>query len=221
MKELKLTLNCVFNPKSQNQEEYIRTIIEKELVFCIGPAGSGKTACALATGIQYLAEKKIKKLILTRPTIETGGSLGYLPGGIREKMLPYLIPLFDELSKYLSKKTVEFLIVEDIIEIAPLQFCRGRTFHDAFIIVDEAQNTTFYQLEMITTRIGSRSKMVITGDICQYDVRTDVSPLEIWIDDVIGKDNDIPIVELDDSDIVRSDIVRRVLSKIRAYRDSR
>ncbi len=175
-----------FKPKGQNQIEYIRAIIENDIVFCSGPAGSGKTACAVGIAIDHFMEGKVKKIIVTRPTIGTDDDrgLGFLPGAIREKMDPYLRPIYDELATYLDSYRVEELIRSEQIEIAPLDFMRGRTFHDAFVIMDEAQNATHKQLEMVTTRLGSRSKMIINGDTTQHD-RHGACALINWVNFIV------------------------------------
>lgn len=213
-----------FKPKSQNQADYIRSIAENELVFCVGPAGSGKTAVAVGVGIEYLISGKCAKLIITRPTVSVGDKkdeIGFLPGDIREKMDPYLVPIFDELVTYLPKPEIEELIRNGEIEIAPLNSMRGRTFHDSLIIVDEGQNLTHTHIVLLTTRIGSRSKMVINGDTEQHDRHTGKSPLEIWIRDIIKDDDMIAVCEMDETDIVRSNIVKRVLSLIKKWEDSK
>lgn len=209
-----------FKPKSQNQAEYIRSIAEHELVFCIGPAGSGKTAVAVGIGIEYLISGKCKKLIITRPTVDVGDGmdqLGYLPGDIRDKMDPYLIPIFDELTTYLMRTEVEELIRNGEIEIAPLNYMRGRTFHDTFVIVDEGQNLTHTQLTLLTTRIGSRSKMVINGDTKQYDRGSSTSPIEVWTSEILVDDEDIPVCRLTKEDVVRSKIVVKVLDRLEVW----
>lgn len=212
-----------FKPKSRNQAEYIRAIIENELIFCVGPAGSGKTACAVGIGTEYLYNGKCSKLIITRPTVGVGDKLdrdiGYLPGGIRDKMEPYLIPIFDELSTYFSKPGFETMIRDGIIEIAPLNYMRGRTFHDSFVIIDEGQNLTHEHIKMLTTRIGSRSKMVINGDVKQHDRGTKVCPLETWIYDIVHDDDKIAVCHMDKTDIVRSEIVTRVLDRVEDWEE--
>lgn len=219
------SLHREFKPKSKNQAEYIRSIAENELVFCVGPAGSGKTAVAVALGIDYLTSGKCKKLVVTRPTVGVGDKLdrdiGYLPGGIREKMDPYLIPIFDELNTYLDRVDLEAKMRNREIEIAPLNYMRGRTFHDSFVIIDEGQNLTHEHITMLTTRIGSRSKMVINGDTKQHDRPTITCPLELWINEIINDDDQIAICKLDKTDIVRSEIVVRVLNRLEAWESSR
>ncbi len=224
MNKTSKTLRREFKPKSPNQAEYIRSIAEHELVFCVGPAGSGKTAVAVGIGIEYLISGKCKKLIITRPTVDVGDGmdqLGYLPGDIRDKMDPYLVPIFDELTTYLMKTEVEELIRNGEIEIAPLNYMRGRTFHDTFVIVDEGQNLTHVQLTLLTTRIGSRSRMVINGDTKQHDRGGHTSPIEVWTNEILADDDEIPVCRLTKEDVVRSQIVVKVLNRLEAWENKK
>lgn len=215
----------VFKAREGGQTEYYRAITENDITFAIGPSGTGKSACAIAAAINDLCNHKVERIILTRPTVgvdEDGRDkgIGFLPGSLRQKMDPYMRPLFDEISKYFDKTFVEQLIYDEIIEICPLYYCRGRTFNDTFVIVDEAQNMSHGQIKAITTRMGFGSKMVINGDIEQYDIRKKVCPLETWVDEILDGEHGIAVVELDDNDIVRHPVVRRILGKIDAYEQS-
>lgn len=218
--------HTVLKPKTDNQEEYIRAMSETDMVFCIGPAGSGKTACAVGLAMEYLKEKKIEKIVVTRPTIGTDEDgwdkgLGYLPGDIRDKMDPYLRPIFDEMLKYIDKPILERMYTQGKIEIAPLTYMRGRTFHNAFVILDEAQNATFKQILMVCTRIGTNSKLVLNGDLDQHDRRGEECPFEVWVDQIIGPNSErISVVELEEQDIIRHPLVREILSKVENFEKS-
>lgn len=164
-----------FKPKSEHQADYIRAMAEHDMVFCIGPAGSGKTACAVGQAVRYFIDDDhpIKKLILIRPTIGTDedridDGIGFLKGDMLEKMSPFIRPLTDELLTYIDRNTLRNYLEQDIIEVLPLYYARGRTFHKSFVIVDECQNASFNQIQMITTRLGSKSKMVLNGDMDQH-----------------------------------------------------
>ena len=150
--------------KTENQIDYIETIKESSVTFCIGPAGTGKTAVAVGLACQYLLEERIKKIIITRPVVEAGKGLGFLPGTFDEKIHPYLVPILEEMNIYLGKDRLEKLKEELIIEVCPLEYMRGRNFHQSFMILDEAQNATLEQIKMFITRIGRHSKAVINGD---------------------------------------------------------
>ena len=161
-------------PKSIGQLNYVNALKNYDIIFGVGPAGSGKTYLAVIYAVWLLKNHKIKKIILTRPAVEAGENLGFLPGDLKEKIDPYLRPLYDALYEMLGKENTEKFIERGIIEIAPLAYMRGRTLEDAFIILDEAQNTTTMQMKMFLTRLGFNSKMVITGDITQIDLRNNV-----------------------------------------------
>lgn len=165
-----ITFKKKIKPITAHQREYIRAIEENDIVFAIGPAGTGKTFLAVAMAVKYLREGKVEKIILTRPAVEAGESLGYLPGTYEEKVYPYLIPLYDALFSMIPYDKVRRMMDARIVEIAPLAYMRGRTLSDAFIILDEAQNTKTVQMKMFLTRIGPRSKVVITGDVTQIDL---------------------------------------------------
>ncbi len=206
--------NKVITPKTPTQKTYIDTIRQNELVFGIGPAGTGKTYLAVAMALRAFQEKRVKKIILTRPAVEAGERLGFLPGDLTEKVNPYLRPLLDAISDLFDAEKAQRLMEKNIIEIAPLAFMRGRTLNDAFIILDEAQNTTREQMKMFLTRMGFNSRAVITGDISQIDLprRYDSGLIEAQriLKDVPG----IGITTFSDVDVVRHSLVQKI---IRAY----
>jgi phosphate starvation-inducible PhoH-like protein len=203
-------------PKTENQKVYVRAIREKDVVFGIGPAGTGKTYLAVAMALAFMKENKISKIILTRPAVEAGEKLGYLPGTIAEKVDPYLRPLYDALYDMVGYDKTAYMLEKNIIEIAPLAFMRGRTLNDAFIILDEAQNSTREQMKMFLTRIGFGSKVVITGDITQIDLpKKEESGLVEAIKILKGTEG-IGFVQFGREDVVRHPIVARI---IRAYEE--
>src|SRR3990167_8763433 len=160
-----------FKPRTINQNSYVRAIVETDLILCNGPAGCGKTACAVGMGVEYLHSGKVEKLVITRPIVEASHkSIGALPGNVREKVGPYLFPLYEELEGYLGKSRLERYISEDKIDICPLELMRGRTFNNSFLILDEAQNALFSQIQLFITRLGNDSKAIINGDIKQTDL---------------------------------------------------
>tara|TARA_R110002020_G_scaffold271671_6_gene486872 strand:- start:261 stop:929 length:669 start_codon:yes stop_codon:yes gene_type:complete len=201
-------------PKTKNQEEYIRTIIESDVTFCTGPAGTGKTAVAVGLACEHLLDKKIEKIIITRPVIESGKGLGYLPGTFDEKIHPYLVPVLEEMEYRLSKNNVRDYRDSGIIEVCPLEYMRGRNFHNSFMILDEAQNATFDQLKMFITRIGWGSKAIINGDLNQTDLPERLSGgLGDFVDRLDGVDG-VGVSELTDSDIIRNNIISKILSAL-------
>ena len=157
-------------PKTENQAKYIREMIDSDITICIGPAGTGKTTIAVGVACEQILEGKIDRIIVTRPVVESGKGLGFLPGTFQDKIHPYLVPIFEEMNMYLSTQVTERLIKEKHVEICPLEYMRGRNFHNSFIILDEAQNATYEQIKMLITRMGSQSKRVINGDIEQSDL---------------------------------------------------
>lgn len=203
-----------FKPKTKGQEEYVRAIIESDITFCTGPAGSGKTACAVGIACEYLLKDKIKNIVITRPVLETGRQgLGFLPGDLYAKIHPYLIPVLDEMYIYLGRHNTENKMQNGTISVAPLEYMRGRNFHDSFIIVDEAQNATLSQLKMVLTRIGRNSTIVVTGDIDQSDLYDDQNGLKICVDK-LNNTRGVSIVQLCDADIIRNTIISRILAKL-------
>jgi phosphate starvation-inducible PhoH-like protein len=201
-------------PKSPNQKLYLDSIGKKDIVFGIGPAGTGKTYLAMAAAVRALVSKEVGRIILTRPAVEAGEKLGFLPGDMIEKVNPYLRPLHDALFEMLSAEKALKLIERGVIEIAPLAFMRGRTLNDSFVILDEAQNTTTEQMKMFLTRLGFDSRAVITGDVTQIDLpRANSSGLLQVIDILQGIDG-ISFVNFDKRDVVRHPLVQEI---IRAY----
>ncbi len=200
-------------PKTFNQKIYVDAISNYDLVLGVGPAGTGKTYLAVAQAVADLKNSKIKKLILTRPVVEAGENLGFLPGDLKEKVDPYLVPLYDALYEMLGMQTTLGLIEKGIIEIAPLAYMRGRTLENAFVILDEAQNTTRVQMKMFLTRLGFASKMVITGDPSQTDLpKGSLSGLNQALTLLEGLD-DIKIVQFEKIDVVRHPLVQRILER--------
>ena len=200
-------------PKTSGQKRYCDAIRNSTVTFAIGPAGTGKTYLALAMAIAALKRKEIGRIILTRPVVEAGENLGFLPGTLDEKIDPYVRPLYDALYDMTDMEKGNQLISQGVIEIAPLAFMRGRTFNDAFLILDEAQNTTPEQLKMFLTRLGFGSKVVITGDATQVDLPTGSSGLK-GVRDILGGIDEISFIDLTGADVVRHNLVARI---VRAY----
>ena len=201
-------------PKTPGQAEYIKAIEDYDIVISIGPAGTGKTYLAVAKAVSYLMNKKIERIILTRPAVEAGESLGYLPGAIEEKVDPYLRPLYDALNDFLPYDRVRRYLDMKVIEVAPLAYMRGRTLNDACIILDEAQNTTSMQMRMFLTRMGWRSKVVVTGDITQVDLPTNIYSGLIEIQHLMKNIKGIKFIYLSEKDVVRHHLVQEI---IKAY----
>jgi len=201
-------------PKSPNQRRYIEAIRNNDIVFGIGPGGTGKTFLAVAMAITHLFEKKVSRIVLTRPAVEAGERLGFLPGDIEEKINPYLRPLYDALYFLLDSEKIQRYMEEGTIEIAPLAFMRGRTLNDAFIILDEAQNTTSEQMKMFLTRIGMRSKAVITGDLTQIDLPFGRSSGLVDARNILGDIEGLVFCFFNENDVVRHHLVRLI---IKAY----
>ncbi|MEO0185275.1 MAG: PhoH family protein [candidate division WOR-3 bacterium] len=200
--------------KSAGQAEYVKSIDENDIVVSIGPAGTGKTYLGVAKAVSYLMEKKVERIILTRPAVEAGESLGFLPGAIEEKVDPYLRPLFDALNDFLPFDRIRKCLDMKVIEVAPLAYMRGRTLNDSFIILDEAQNTTGMQMKMFLTRMGWRSKVVVTGDITQIDLPTNVLSGLVEIQQLLAGIKGIQFVYLNEKDVVRHKLVQDI---IKAY----
>ncbi len=203
-------------PKTLTQRDYLQSIREKPLVFGIGPAGTGKTYLAVAMAVSSLLQKKVQRLILTRPALEAGEKLGFLPGDILEKINPYLRPLYDALHDMLDFRKVQEMQESGIIEIAPLAFMRGRTLNNAFIILDEAQNTTPEQMKMFLTRMGFGSKAIVTGDITQIDLPESTRSGLIQAREILSEINDVRFVHFDKSDVIRHELVAKI---IQAYEE--
>ncbi|HOJ13343.1 MAG TPA: PhoH family protein [Deltaproteobacteria bacterium] len=204
----------VIVPKSLQQKRYIDAMRVKDILFGIGPAGTGKTYLALAMGVHYLLKKKVERIVLTRPAVEAGERLGFLPGDLQEKVNPYLRPLYDALYDMLERDHVLRLLARDTIEIAPLAFMRGRTLNDAFIILDEAQNTTSEQMKMFLTRIGFNSKALITGDVTQIDLPPGVMSGLVEASRILKDIDELGFVYFTEDDVVRHKVVAKI---IRAY----
>jgi phosphate starvation-inducible PhoH-like protein len=205
-------------PRTEGQAAYIEAIRQHDMTFCIGPAGCGKTYLAVATAVEALKAKAIRKIVLVRPAVEAGESLGYLPGDLQEKLNPYLRPLLDAINEMVDFDQVKFLREQDLIEVIPLAYMRGRTLNNAFVILDEAQNATVAQMKMFLTRMGEGSKIVVSGDISQVDLPNGVTS---GLRDAVQRLHGIPgisFVRLHEVDIVRHPLVRRVVA---AYDTSR
>lgn len=203
-------------PKSRAQKEYIDAIRNYDMVFGIGPAGTGKTYLAMAMAVAALSKDQVDRIILTRPAVEAGEALGFLPGDLAEKVDPYLRPLYDALHDMMRFEKVLNLIEQGVIEVAPLAFMRGRTLNDSFIILDEAQNTTSEQMKMFLTRLGFSSKVVITGDITQIDLPAEKPSGLIEAKNILQGVDDIKIVFFSKKDVVRHGLVQKI---IKAYED--
>jgi phosphate starvation-inducible PhoH-like protein len=201
-------------PKSAMQRRYIETIQQKDIVFGIGPAGTGKTYLGVAMAVQALMQKQVNRIVLARPAVEAGEKLGFLPGDLQEKVDPYLRPLYDALFDLVDYERVTRLLEKRVIEIAPLAFMRGRTLSDAFVILDEAQNTTSEQMKMFLTRIGFGSKAVITGDVTQIDLPTGKRSGLVEAERVLAGIDGIDFVYFSDKDVVRHKLVQMI---IKAY----
>jgi len=200
-------------PKTLNQKFYVKNLYNKDIIFGVGPAGTGKTYLAVMYAVSLLKEGAVKKIILTRPAVEAGESLGYLPGDLKEKIAPYLRPLYDALYDSLGVEQTNALIEKEVIEIAPLAYMRGRTLENACILLDEAQNTTHSQMKMFLTRLGFASKMIITGDISQIDLPKGVkSGLKEAIE-ILKDINEIGITIFTKDDVVRHLLVAKILQR--------
>jgi phosphate starvation-inducible PhoH-like protein len=205
-------------PKTLNQKRYLEAIFEKEVVFGIGPAGTGKTYLAMAAAINALLKGEIEKIILTRPAVEAGEALGFLPGDLEEKITPYLRPLYDAIHDMLGKENAEKLMEKGVIEIAPLAYMRGRTLSKAYIILDEAQNTSPEQMMMFLTRLGDRSRMIVTGDITQVDLpRKQESGLR-QITQILTHIPQIELFYFESFDVVRHPLVQKIIEAYETYR---
>ena len=197
-------------PKTLGQKRYVDAIRANTITFGIGPAGTGKTYLAMASAIAALKNKEVRRLVFTRPVVEAGENLGFLPGTLEEKIDPYIRPLFDALYDMMEHEQVESLLANGVIEVAPLAFMRGRTFNDCFLILDEAQNTTPEQMKLFLTRLGFRSKMVITGDDTQLDLPRGISGLK-GIQDILGGVDDIAFCRFGEVDVVRHSLVAKIV----------
>jgi phosphate starvation-inducible PhoH-like protein len=204
-------------PKSVTQKKYLDAIEQHDIVFGIGPAGTGKTYLAMAQAVSFLLAKRVSRIILARPAVEAGEKLGFLPGDLQEKVNPYLRPLYDALYDMIDLDRAERLLERGTIEVAPIAFMRGRTLNDAFVILDEAQNTTSEQMKMFLTRLGFGAKAVITGDITQIDLPPGRTSGLVEAMKVVGAIEGISFVYFDDRDVVRHTLVQQIVKAYEAY----
>ena len=204
-------------PKTVNQRKYLDAIDQHDIVFGIGPAGTGKTYLAMAQAVAFLVAKKVSRIILARPAVEAGEKLGFLPGDLQEKVNPYLRPLYDALYDMLDVERVARYIERGTIEIAPIAFMRGRTLNDSFVILDEAQNTTAEQMKMFLTRLGFGAKAVITGDITQIDLPSGRTSGLVEAIKVVGGIEGIAFVRFDERDVVRHKLVQQIVKAYDTY----
>ncbi|GAB1440000.1 PhoH family protein [Providencia sp.] len=213
------TKRGVIKPRTPNQAQYIANILDHDITFGIGPAGTGKTYLAVAAAVDALERQEVRRILLTRPAVEAGEKLGFLPGDLSQKVDPYLRPLYDALFEMLGFEKVEKLIERNVIEVAPLAYMRGRTLNDAFIILDESQNTTIEQMKMFLTRIGFNSKAVVTGDITQVDLpRGSKSGLRHAIE-VLSEVDDLSFNFFHSEDVVRHPVVAKVVMAYEAWEE--
>lgn len=203
--------------RSENQQRLVGAYNENDMLFAIGPAGSGKTYTSIALAVRALKNKEVRKIILSRPAVEAGEKLGFLPGDMREKIDPYLQPLYDALEDMIPSLKLQELMQQNIIQIAPLAFMRGRTLNDAIVILDEAQNTTTAQIKMFLTRMGTNTKMIITGDMTQIDLPRGVKSGLREAREVLGEVKGIAFVEMNEKDIVRHKLVTRIVNAYDKY----
>ena len=214
-----ITRKKKIQPRTPLQAAYIQAIHNKELVFGIGPAGTGKTYLAIAAAVEMMEQGKVERVILSRPAVEAGENLGFLPGELQQKMDPYMRPLYDALQDTMGGERLQKLLATQEIEIAPLAFMRGRTLNNAFIILDEAQNSTTMQMMMVLTRIGQGSHMVITGDPSQIDLPPGKTSGLVEAAHVLGGEDDIAFVNFTHKDVVRSAIVTKIVQAYDRYKD--
>ncbi|MFN7258819.1 MAG: PhoH family protein [Cyclobacteriaceae bacterium] len=198
-------------PKTVNQQKLVQSVKDNDLVFALGPAGTGKTFVSVALAVRALKNKQVKKIIITRPAVEAGENLGFLPGDLKEKIDPYLRPIYDALNDMVPFEKLKYYLEREIIEIAPLAYMRGRTLHNAFILLDEAQNTTAMQMKMFLTRMGPESKMIVTGDTSQIDLPKNQSSGLKEAVRILNQVNGIGFVELSGRDVVRHKLVRDII----------
>lgn len=211
------TKRGVIKPRTPNQAQYIAHILDHDITFGVGPAGTGKTWLAVAAAVDALERQEVRRILLTRPAVEAGEKLGFLPGDLSQKVDPYLRPLYDALFEMLGFERVEKLIERNVIEVAPLAYMRGRTLNDAFIILDESQNTTIEQMKMFLTRIGFNSKAVITGDITQIDLPRNMKSGLRHAIDVLSSVEEISFNFFNSEDVVRHPVVARIVNAYEAW----
>lgn len=201
-------------PRSENQKDYIRTIAENTITFCQGLAGSGKTHIAIGMALEYLLDNKVNRIIITRPVLEAGEKIGYLPGSAEEKLHPYLLPIIDEIHHFIPMAHYASLKLNNKIEVVPLGLMRGRNFHNCFIVADECQNASYEQLKMLLTRVGTGSKLVLTGDVGQSDLNRHLQGGFINMINILDGIDGIGNCKLESSDIVRNPIIAKILARL-------
>ncbi|NCB38797.1 MAG: PhoH family protein [Erysipelotrichia bacterium] len=209
----------VIRPKTFNQQDYVDAIEKNTVTIARGPAGTGKTYLATAMAIKALKEKKVTRVILSRPVVEAGESLGYLPGDLKEKVDPHFRPLYDSLQEFIGMGKFEQYLRQGVIEITPLAYMRGRTFNEAFVVLDEAQNTTLPQMRMVLTRLGYGSKMVVTGDHTQIDLPKFSDSSLLTLDAILGEVESVCFIDLSAEDVIRHEVVRRIINAFDAYQN--
>jgi phosphate starvation-inducible PhoH-like protein len=206
------TKGAAIKPKTENQRRLVESAARHDLVFAVGPAGTGKTYISVAMAVKALKNKEVKKIVITRPAVEAGENLGFLPGDLKEKIDPYLRPIYDALDDMIPPEKLKYYLDNRIIEIAPLAYMRGRTLHNAFILLDEAQNTTTMQMKMFLTRMGPHSKVIVTGDQSQIDLPRNQKSGLIESLHVLQNVNGIDFVKLDAKDVVRHRLVKEIIN---------
>jgi len=206
----------VIKAKTENQRRMMRDVSKNDMLFAIGPAGTGKTYTAVALAVKALKNREVKRIILTRPAVEAGENLGFLPGDLKEKLDPYMQPLYDALNDMIPSEKLNQFIESRTIQIAPLAFMRGRTLDNAFVILDEAQNTTESQMKMFLTRMGANAKFIITGDATQVDLPSKQPSGLLQAIRLLKKVEGISIIELDNTDVIRHKLVRAIIEKYEA-----
>ena len=209
--------NDLIKPKTPGQRQFVRAVQRNDVVFAVGPAGTGKTYLAVAMAIAALRNKEVQKIVLTRPAVEAGESLGFLPGDLKEKVIPYLRPLYDALDDMLPQDKLKLYVEKNVIEIAPLAYMRGRTLSNAFVILDEAQNASAMQMKMFLTRLGVNSKAIITGDITQIDLPQKSLSGLVEIQKVLKGVEGISFVYLEKTDVVRHKLVKDIIDAYEKY----
>ncbi|MEO0234822.1 MAG: PhoH family protein [candidate division WOR-3 bacterium] len=207
----------IIKARTKGQEKYIESLNRYDIVVAIGPAGTGKTFLAVAKALNELLKKNVSKIILTRPAVEAGENLGFLPGDLKEKIDPYLRPLYDALYDLADKDRIDRMIRDGIVEIAPLAYMRGRTISNSYLLLDEAQNTTSMQMKMFLTRLGVRSKAIITGDITQIDLSIRSSSGLVELQDIVKDIKEISFVHLTSEDVVRHPLVKDIIDAYSSY----
>ena len=211
------TKNQIIRAKTPGQREYLRQVRQNDIVFAVGPAGTGKTYLAVAMAVASLRNNEITKIVLTRPAVEAGESLGFLPGDLKEKIDPYLRPLYDALDDMIPAEKLRAYIEKRVIEIAPLAYMRGRTLNNAFVILDEAQNASGMQMKMFLTRLGPNSRAIITGDVTQIDLPNKLNSGLVQIQDVLRGVEGLSFVYLDRNDVVRHRLVKDIIDAYEKY----